>query len=91
MFRLRRWTPKTAFATISCALGAVAQIDGSLDFTNAIALALYSGGVWSNDAPNAIGHLLAAGHPANKLFYYRGGMQAWAHVGLTILQPQNPG
>jgi hypothetical protein len=47
--------------------------------------------VWSNDAPNAIGHLLAAGHPANKLFYYRGGMQAWAHVGLTILQPQNPG
>jgi rhodanese-related sulfurtransferase len=28
------------------ALGAVAQFDGSLDFTNALALTLYSGGVW---------------------------------------------
>jgi rhodanese-related sulfurtransferase len=73
------------------ALGPVAQVDGSLDFTNAMAETLYSGGVWSNDAPNAIGHLMAAGYPANKLFYYRGGMQAWAHVGLTIHQSQNPG
>jgi hypothetical protein len=48
-------------------------------------MALFSGGVWSNDAPNAIGHLLRAGYPANKLFYYRGGMQAWAHVGLAEL------
>jgi rhodanese-related sulfurtransferase len=47
------------------ALGAVAQVDGSLDFTNALALTLYSGGVWSNDAPNAIRHLMAAGYPAN--------------------------
>jgi hypothetical protein len=47
------------------ALGAVAQVDGSLDFTNALALTLYSGGVWSNDAPNAVRHLMAAGYPAN--------------------------
>jgi hypothetical protein len=46
------------------ALGAVAQVDGSLDFTNA--LTRYSGGVWSNDAPNAIRHLMAAGYPANR-------------------------
>jgi rhodanese-related sulfurtransferase len=73
------------------ALGAVAKVDGSLELTNAMALTLYSGGVWSNDAPNAIGHLMTAGYPANKLFYYRGGMQAWAHVGLTIHQSQNLG
>jgi hypothetical protein len=48
------------------ALGAVAQFDGSLDFTNALALTRYSGGVWSNDAPNAIRHLMAAGQPANR-------------------------
>jgi hypothetical protein len=48
------------------ALGAVAQFDGSLDFTNALALTRYSGGVWSNDAPNAIRHLMAAGYPANR-------------------------
>ncbi len=73
------------------ALGAIPQVDGSLDFSGAMTLALYSGGVWSDDAPAAIRHLLEAGYPANKLFYYRGGMQAWAHVGLTIHQPQNPG
>lgn len=73
------------------ALGAVVEVDGNLDFSNAMTLTLYSGGVWSNDAPDAIGHLIEAGYPANKLFYYRGGMQAWAHVGLTIHQPQNPG
>lgn len=69
------------------ALGAVPQLDGSLDFSNAMMLAVYSGGVWSDDAPAAIKHLLEAGYPANRLFYYRGGMQAWAHVGLTIHQP----
>jgi hypothetical protein len=46
------------------ALGAVAQVDGSLDFTNA--LTRYSGGVWSNDAPNPIRHQMAAGYPANR-------------------------
>ncbi|HCP81387.1 MAG TPA: sulfurtransferase [Octadecabacter sp.] len=73
------------------ALGAVDKGDDALDFTQAMALALYSGGPWSDDAPTAIEHLLAAGYPAEKLFYFRGGIQAWAHVGLTIQHSQNPG
>ena len=73
------------------ALGAVDRGDGVLDFTHAMALSLYSGGPWSNDAPTAIESLLAAGYPAEKLFYFRGGIQAWAHVGLTIQRSQNPG
>lgn len=73
------------------ALGAVPQTDGSLDFSGAMLLAVYSGGVWSDDAPTAIEHLLAAGYPANRLFYYRGGMQAWVHAGLSVQPPQNPG
>jgi len=73
------------------ALGAASLSDGTLDFTNAMNLALFSGGVWSNVAPKAVQDLLAAGYPPEKLFYYRGGMQAWMHVGLTVHNNANPG
>lgn len=73
------------------ALGAVPRSDGTLDFTNAMALTLFSGGVWSADAPTAIRNLVSAGYPPEKLSYYRGGMQAWVHVGLSVQFPQNPG
>ena len=73
------------------ALGAASNADGSLDFTNAMALTLFSGGVWSADAPQGVANLLAAGYPPEKLFYYRGGMQAWMHVGLTVQFPATPG
>jgi len=66
------------------ALGAVDAPDSGLDFSNAMTLALFSGGVWSPDAPSAIKNLIDAGYPASKLLYFRGGMQAWVHVGLTV-------
>jgi len=73
------------------ALGAVSRTDGTLDFSAAMNLAVYSGGVWSNDAPLAVENLLAAGYPPEKIYYYRGGMQAWMHVGLTVQNHSNPG
>lgn len=73
------------------ALGAVPNSDGSLDFSTAMTLTLFSGGVWSADAANGIANLLAAGYPPEKLFYYRGGLQAWMHVGLTVQFPSPPG
>lgn len=73
------------------ALGAVEQTSGTWDFANALDLALFSGGAWSNDAPTAIEHLIAAGYPAGKLHYYRGGMQAWHALGLTTRTAANPG
>ncbi|MCF2871725.1 rhodanese-like domain-containing protein [Octadecabacter sp. G9-8] len=66
------------------ALGAVDAAGDTLDFTNAMSLTVFSGGVWSSDAITAINNLLSAGYPARKLSYYRGGMQAWLHVGLTV-------
>lgn len=84
--------PENRFRTdILHALGAVSNADGTMNFTDAMALTFYSGGVWSNDAPAAINHLLSFGYPTDKLFYYRGGMQAWLHVGLTAITPQSPG
>ena len=73
------------------ALGAVSNAGGSLDFTDAMSLTLFSGGVWSAEAPSGVENLLAAGYPPEKIFYYRGGVQAWMHVGLTIHIPSNPG
>lgn len=73
------------------ALGAVDQAGDTLDFSNAMVLTIYSGGVWSDDAATAVSHLLSAGYPANRLHYYRGGMQAWVHAGLTVHPSQNPG
>ncbi len=73
------------------ALGATSRGDGTLDYSTAMNLAVYSGGVWSGDAAQAIKNLLAAGYPPEKLFYYRGGMQAWVHVGLTVQTSANSG
>lgn len=78
-------------ADILQALGAVPTQNGAFDFSDAMLLTLFSGGVWSADARKAITNLLAAGYPPENLFYYRGGLQAWIHVGLTVQQPQNPG
>ena len=66
------------------ALGATAGPNDTLDFSGSMSLTLLGGGPWSANAPDAIDHLIAAGYPPEKLFYYRGGMQAWAHAGLTI-------
>lgn len=73
------------------ALGAVDVAGGAMDFSGAMDLAVYSGGVWSNDAPMAIQNLIEAGYPAEKIHYYRGGMQAWTHVGLSTISSANPG
>lgn len=35
-------------------------------------------------SPNAIKNLLDAGYPANKIWYYRGGMHDWVTMGLPV-------
>lgn len=73
------------------ALGAVGLAEEPMDFSDAMELAIYSGGVWSDNAPTAIKNLIDAGYPAEKIHYYRGGMQAWIHVGLSTITSSNPG
>ncbi|MGD8570515.1 MAG: rhodanese-like domain-containing protein, partial [Gammaproteobacteria bacterium] len=38
-------------------------------------------------SPTAIKNLLALGYPAEKIYYYRGGMQAWQSLGMTVYKP----
>lgn len=72
------------------ALGAV-DLGDRLDFTNALDLVLFCNGPWCDQSPRAIRNLLAAGYPAERIGYYRGGMQAWLSVGLTVTTPTTDG
>jgi len=85
-------TPENRFRLdILRALGAKGATAEAMDFSSAMNLVLYSGGSWSNAAPAAIENLILAGYPAEKIHYYRGGLQAWKHVGLTTITSNNPG
>lgn len=68
------------------ALGARPSGNG-LDFTNALELALFCNGPWCGQSPRAIRNLLDAGYPPEKIHYYRGGMQNWLLLGLTVDLP----
>ncbi len=57
------------------------------DFSNAQELALWCNGMWCGQSPHAIKGLLALGYPADKIHYYRGGMQAWQSLGFNTVIP----
>ena len=59
------------------------------DFSDAKELLLWCNGPWCGQSPRAIQALLQAGYPAEKLYYYRGGMQMWQSLGLTTIQPKD--
>lgn len=62
------------------------QIGAGWDFSAAVDLVLFCNGPWCDQLPRAIRNLLDAGYPADKLRYYRGGMQDWMILGLTVTQ-----
>lgn len=64
------------------------QKNDDWDFTSAKKLILWCNGMWCGQSPRAIKGLLKLGYPANKIMYYRGGMQAWQSLGLTVVVPE---
>lgn len=57
------------------------------DFSSASTLLLWCNGPWCDQSPRAIRALLDLGYPADKLSYYRGGMQMWQTLGLETVVP----
>ncbi|MGF1642013.1 MAG: rhodanese-like domain-containing protein [Thiotrichales bacterium] len=57
------------------------------DFTQAKEIVLWCNGPWCNQSPRAIHALMKLGYPAERLHYYRGGMQLWQLLGLTTIIP----
>lgn len=49
-------------------------------------VALYCNGPWCGQSPTAARRMIEAGYPAEKIFYYRGGMQVWRMLGLTVTE-----
>lgn len=56
----------------------------SWDFSGAETLLIFSNGAWDEQATLAIKNLIDVGYPEDKIRYYRGGMQMWNSVGLTV-------
>lgn len=63
--------------------------DGKWRFDNARELLLFCNGMWCDQSPRAISNLLNLGYPAERLYWYRDGMQAWQMLGLTVTEPEN--
>ncbi|MYM57058.1 rhodanese-like domain-containing protein [Thalassovita mangrovi] len=47
-------------------------------------VALFCNGNWCGQSPTAIRNMIEAGFPADHIYYYRGGMQAWRLLGLSV-------
>lgn len=65
--------------------GALSQ-EGLWDFSAARTLVLFCNGPWCGQSPTNIRTLLKFGYPAHKIKWYRGGMQAWESLGLTVVR-----
>lgn len=53
------------------------------DYSGAKTLVLFCNGMWCGQSPASISALRKFGYPADKIKYYRGGMQDWEILGLS--------
>ncbi len=65
--------------------GAV-ESDKGWDFSKAKTLVMFCNGMWCGQSPLGIAGIMAEGYPADKINYYRGGMQSWESLGLTTVK-----
>jgi rhodanese-related sulfurtransferase len=67
------------------ALGAKVNSDGTYDFSKAKDLAVFCSGLWCKSSTKLIKGLVKKGYPADKIVWYRDGLQAWKLLGLTTV------
>jgi rhodanese-related sulfurtransferase len=63
------------------------ELEGLWDFSPAKTLVLFCNGMWCGQSPENIETLLRFGYPADRLKWYRGGMQNWEILGLSTARP----
>jgi len=59
------------------------QKNGEYDFSKAKTLVLFCNGAWCNQSARMVFSLLELDYPAEKIKWYRGGMQSWLNAGLA--------
>ena len=70
-------------------LGCEPDVEGWIcDGESVKSAALYCNGPWCGQSPTAARRMIEAGFPAEKIFYYRAGMQGWRMLGLTVAMPR---
>ena len=60
--------------------------DDLYNFSNAKTLVMFCNGMWCGQSPKNIITLIGLGYPADKIKWYRGGMQDWHILGLTTIK-----
>ena len=65
----------------------VEEMEGLFNFSNAKTLVMFCNGMWCGQSPSNIRSLLRLGYPADKIKWYRGGMQDWEILGLSTAKP----
>ena len=63
----------------------VKELEGLWDYSSAKTLVMFCNGMWCGQSPNNILNLLKFGYPADKIKWYRGGMQDWEILGLSTV------
>ena len=64
-------------------LGVIINEDETLDFSKAKTIAIFCNGPWCSQSVAMIIALLDIGYPAEKMNWYRGGLQTWLAAGMT--------
>lgn len=64
----------------------VIEQEGLWNFSKARTLVLFCNGMWCGQSPRNIEVLLQFGYPAEKIKWYRGGMQNWEALGLATVK-----
>jgi len=63
----------------------VKEMEGLWDYSGVKTLVMFCNGMWCGQSPNNIKNLLKFGYPADKIKWYRGGMQDWEMLGLSTV------
>jgi rhodanese-related sulfurtransferase len=66
-------------------LGCEIDFDGWICEGDLPKVVLFCNGPWCGQSPTAARNMIEAGFPAENISYYRGGMQSWQMLGLTVI------
>ncbi len=66
-------------------LGCVVDFEGFICEGEIPQVVLFCNGPWCGQSPTAARNMIEAGFPAENISYYRGGMQNWQMLGLTVV------
>ncbi len=84
-FTLTELNSKRVVNRLFKVLGTTIKLDGSYNFSTSKDIAVFCSGLWCEQSSRFIKGIVRQGYPANKIYWYRDGLQAWKLLGLTTV------